>query len=88
MEVQIVDEGDAVYLETSFPGAFDHVSVAVAHGDDLPPVRLADAHFENRDGTPLLLEIDLAGVVKQSGWRYPAGPLASLRSGTGRTRVW
>ena len=88
VEVQIVDEGDAVYLVTSFPDTFDHVSVAVTHGDDLPPVRFADAHFENRDGTPLVLDVDLAGVAKQSGWRHPAGPLASLRSGTGRTRVW
>ena len=49
VEVQIVDEGDAVYLETSFPGAFDHLSVAVTHGGTTSP-RFGSRTLTSRTG--------------------------------------
>jgi hypothetical protein len=84
----IVDEGDEVYLEAFLPPSFDDVHVAVTTGADLEPVRFVDAEFEEPDGTPALPIVDLTGFVKTRQGVYPAGPLATLASGTSRTRVW
>jgi hypothetical protein len=87
-EAAVVDEGDEVYLETFLPESFDDVRVGVTTGLQLEPVRFVDAEFEERDGTPARPDVDLAGVVKSLSDGYPAGPLATLTSGSSRTRVW
>jgi len=51
-------------------------------------VRFADADFEERDGTPVVVDTDLVGAQKRPEQTYPAGPLAALRAGTARVRVW
>jgi hypothetical protein len=51
-------------------------------------VRFVDADFEERDGTPAVMDIDLVGDRKECGQVYPAGPVSALRAGTGRVRVW
>jgi hypothetical protein len=85
---QFVDEGDAVYLETLLPQAFDNVRLQVTTGVDLEPVRLVDAAFEEPDGSPAHPVTDLTGFAKTAGNAYPAGPLAQLTSGVTRVRVW
>ena len=40
------------------------------------------------DGSPATLDTDLLGERKDPARTYPAGPLASLRAGAQRTRVW
>ena len=84
----VVDEADAVYLESRLPEAFDGARVGVVTGADLERVRFADADFEERDGSPARLDTDLAGERKAPGQAYPAGPLATLGAGEARTRVW
>jgi len=51
-------------------------------------VRFVDAHFEERDGSPAVLDTDLVGEPKEQGKSYPAGPVAALAAGTARVRVW
>jgi hypothetical protein len=85
---EVADEGDEVYLVTRLPEAFGRVRLSVVTGADLPRVRFADADFEERDGSPAVFDIDLPGERKDSGRRYPAGPIASLGPGTSRIRVW
>jgi len=51
-------------------------------------VRFVDAHFENRDGSPVMLDVDLIGANKSSGQGYSAGPLAQLPAGASRIRIW
>jgi hypothetical protein len=46
------------------------------------------ADFEERDGSPAVMDIDLVGSVKTDEQAHPAGPLAALGSGVSRTRVW
>ncbi|MFI6076390.1 right-handed parallel beta-helix repeat-containing protein [Actinoplanes sp. NPDC051343] len=75
----IVDEGEHVYLSTS---GFDAVRIAAVSGRDLPPTRIVDAEFEEPDGTPAILDVDLVGVRKTEG---PAGPLAQPGE---RVQVW
>jgi hypothetical protein len=84
----VVDEGDAVYLESRLPEAFDEARVGLVTGAGLERVRFADADFEERDGSPVRLDADLLGAPKTAGRTYPAGPLAALAPGTARTRVW
>jgi hypothetical protein len=75
----IVDEGDHVYLSTT---GFDAVRVPVVGGRDLAPTRIVGAEFEEPDGTPAILDVDLVGVRRTEG---PAGPLAQPGD---RVQVW
>lgn len=88
VRVVVVDEGDAVFLETDLPPDFETIAVALVTGADLERVRFVDAAFEERDGSPAVLGCDLVGSVKVTGATYPAGPLSSLTAGVARTQVW
>jgi glycosyl hydrolase family 120 len=85
---EVADQGDQVYLEARLPEAFGRVRLGVVTGADLPRVRVADADFEERDGSPVAVDVDLLGERKEPGHGYPAGPIAGLGSGTSRIRVW
>lgn len=84
----VVDEGDAVYLETQLPPEFAGARVALVTGRDLERVRFADADFEERDGSPAVMDVDLLGERKPPGQTYAAGPVAGLAAGSARVRVW
>jgi len=84
----VVDEGDMVYLITELPDAFDRARIGVVTGRDLERVRCADADFEEADGGPAIMEIDLIGEVRQPGGQAAVGPIAALMSGAGRTRIF
>jgi hypothetical protein len=86
--VEVVDEGDEVYLRVQLPEGFDGARVGVVTGLDLERVRFVDAEFEERDGTPAVIDVDVTGVRKEDGREYPAGPSTALRAGTTRVRVW
>jgi hypothetical protein len=88
VHVAVVEDGEGCYLETRLPAGFDDARIGLVTGDDLERVRFVDADFEERDGSPAVLGTDLVGETKHAGSTYPAGPLASLSSGTSRTRVW
>ena len=85
---RVVDEGEAVYLEVHLPADVDGARLGVVTGRELERVRFADADFEERDGSPAVLDVDLVGRRKEPGHQYPAGPIAALTSGTARLRVW
>ena len=78
MPFEVVEEGDEVYLLAHLPQAFSAVRVGVVTGADLPRPRLVDADFEERDGTPVIVDVDLLGKRKEPGRDYPAGPIAAL----------
>jgi hypothetical protein len=88
VQVTVVDEGDNVYLETQLPDSFDSARVPVITGRNLERVRFVDAEFEERDGSPAVLDIDLVGSRKSDERAHPAGPLAALESGVSRTQLW
>ncbi|MFI6071661.1 right-handed parallel beta-helix repeat-containing protein [Actinoplanes sp. NPDC051343] len=82
------DEGDAVYLRTDLPEAFTRAAHAVVTGADLPRVRVAAADFEERDGSPAVIDVDLTGAVRPRDAAAAAGPIAALAPGPSRLRVW
>lgn len=86
--VDVVVEGAAVDLRTRLPEGFDAVRIEVVTGPDLERVRFVDADFEEPDGTPAVLDVDLLGDRKERGQGYPAGPVSALRAGPGSVRVW
>jgi Right handed beta helix region/Protein of unknown function (DUF1565) len=88
VRVAVVEDGDTVHLDAQLPEAFDRVRMPLVSGTDLERVRFVDAEFTERDGSPAVLDVDLVGVRKTAGHGHPAGPLAGLRSGASRTRVW
>lgn len=88
ISVRIVDDGEAVYLEARIPAMVDEARVIPITGADLPPVRFPAAGFEDLDGRPATIDIDLVGRAKSPGVSYPAGPLADYPTGGSRTRIW
>jgi hypothetical protein len=86
-QVSVVDEGDEVYLQTDLPDGFGQAGHAVVTGADLPRVRFADADFEELDGTPVVIDVDLTGARRPAG-TAAAGPVAALAPGQSRLRVW
>jgi Glycoside hydrolase 120, insertion domain/Right handed beta helix region/Protein of unknown function (DUF1565) len=88
VSVAVVQEGDGVYLETQFPDEFNGARLGVVTGQSLERVRFVDADYEERDGSPAVLDVDLLGVPKERGRTYPAGPIAAITAGTSRVRVW
>ncbi|HEX9042800.1 MAG TPA: right-handed parallel beta-helix repeat-containing protein [Trebonia sp.] len=88
VSLEVADEGTEVYLEARLPADFGRSGLGVVTGADLPRVRFADADFEERDGSPVVIDVDLLGERKEPGRSYPAGPIASLGPGSSRVRVW
>jgi hypothetical protein len=68
---EVADEGAEVYLETRLPETFDRLRLGVVTGADLPRVRVADAGFEERDGSPVNVDVDLLGERKEPGPTTP-----------------
>jgi hypothetical protein len=87
-DVTVEEDGDAVYLKTKLPEGFNDALLGVVAGRDLERVRFAGADFEEPDGSPAVIDLDLLGVRKEPAQTYPAGPIAALHAGTARLRVW
>ena len=86
--VTVVDECNTVWLETDLPEGFGAARLGLVTGADLPRVRFVDADFEERDGSPALLDLDLLGDRKVPGETYPTGPISTLEPGSSRIRIW
>jgi hypothetical protein len=86
--VEAVQHGDAVHLQVQLPEDFDLSRVGVVTGLDLERVRIADAYYEERDGSPAVMDVDLLGEPKEHGRSYPTGPIATLAGGTSLVQVW
>jgi hypothetical protein len=84
----IIEDDDAVYLVTDLPEAVDRVRLGPITGRDLERVRFPDAEFEEPDGRPAVIDLDLVGRQKQPDQTFAAGPVADLTSGSSRVRVW
>ena len=84
----VTDTGDEVFLETRFPQAFGEAQLPAIGGEDLPSVRLVGADYEERDGTPVRIDIDLLGSMKPKTRTNPAGPIALVGPGEQRIRIW
>ena len=73
---------------SDLPEGFLDTQVGVVTGAELEHVRFVGLGFEERDGSPVVIDVDLLGERKQAGQTYPAFPVAGVTTGTSRTRVW
>ncbi|WP_103062316.1 right-handed parallel beta-helix repeat-containing protein [Actinomyces qiguomingii] len=80
--------GGGVELAIELPEAFAAAVSTTIAGRALGRAWYPDAAWENPDGTEAFADVDLAGGVKEHDAAYPAGPLAGLKTGMNRVRIW
>lgn len=86
--VAVVADDDGGHLQVELPEATDLSVAPVVSGSDLGHAWLPDAEFEERDGSPAVLTLDLLGTEKVPGGAYAAGPVAELKPGSSRIKLW
>lgn len=79
-------DGDELHLEITVPAALARTTVGVVRGEDLEHVRFAGVDFEENDGTPVRIDRDVLGVLRDEV--SVAGPLAGLQEGENSVRLW
>ncbi|MDR2564988.1 MAG: right-handed parallel beta-helix repeat-containing protein [Bifidobacteriaceae bacterium] len=84
--VRLEQADDAVWLAAELPPEFGSLTVPIQGAATLERVRLADADFEAPDGSPLVMDMDLTGA--KLGPKSVPGPIAALRPGANRVRLW
>lgn len=87
--VKIVTESDGVYLEMNIPEKFFDSSLSygkVFECDSLEVPRLTQQHFENPDGSSIVLDEDLTGEIRYGS--SMAGPIQGLKPGINKILIW
>ncbi|WP_136192582.1 right-handed parallel beta-helix repeat-containing protein [Actinomyces procaprae] len=79
---------NGVELVIELPESFAAAASTTVAGRNLGRAWYPDAAWENPDGTEAFADVDLTGELKEHDAAYPAGPLAGLRPGANRVRVW
>ncbi|GHV81383.1 hypothetical protein AGMMS49944_31740 [Spirochaetia bacterium] len=87
-KVYIIEENEQVFLSIELPASIGSINGKVIDTGALGRVRLADANFENPDGSDLVVDTDLLGEARSNGIIGPIGPIGALQSGANRVRVW
>lgn len=77
---------DGVYLSITLPEGFDSFLGGLHSTETLGHVRLVDADYEAPDGGPFVLDSDF--LDQPLAGKAVAGPLACLKSGENRIRLW
>jgi hypothetical protein len=83
---QIIEDGDEVYLSCELPESFEGIQGRIHSTDTLTRVRIADAEYENPDGSNVILDTDLLDAQRTD--RSPLGPIAKLKKGKNNIRIW
>ncbi|MFW5749268.1 MAG: right-handed parallel beta-helix repeat-containing protein [Halanaerobium sp.] len=84
-ELEIEEKDDNVYLNCKLPEEFAEISSQIHSTESLAKVRLADADFENKDGSSLKIDRDYLGELISV--ESPVGPLTKLKAGENRIEV-
>src|SRR5699024_10927717 len=85
-KLKIEEEGNEVYLSCELPEDFEDMLGDVQTTHTLYRVRIADADFENPDGSEVALDTDYLG--KQRLTKSVLGPIAALKKGGNRIKIW
>lgn len=85
-DVSITASEGEVTLRITLPANFTERQVPVVTTADLGRVRMVDADFENPDGSPLVLDVDLLGDRRDA--LAIAGPLHGLTGGQNTVTIW
>ncbi|MFP4015489.1 MAG: right-handed parallel beta-helix repeat-containing protein [Halanaerobiales bacterium] len=85
-QLKISEEGDEVYLSCELPEEYEKVQGEIQSTETLGRVRLANANFENPDGSDVVLDTDYLGEHRAE--KSAVGPIAKLQKGKNRVKVW
>ena len=85
-QVRIVTEGESTYIEMNVKEELLEMQAEILGTKDLGMVRIAEAIYENPNGTDIFFDIDY-NSKKRSGKSW-AGPFAKLEAGMNRIKVW
>ncbi|MEJ6951039.1 right-handed parallel beta-helix repeat-containing protein [Natronospora cellulosivora (SeqCode)] len=85
-ELSIIEEGNEVYLSCKLPEDFGQISGEIQSTKTLKKVRIADADFENPDGSEIILDKDFSGENREE--KSVVGPILNLKKGENRIKVW
>ncbi|WP_053362736.1 right-handed parallel beta-helix repeat-containing protein [Bacillus sp. FJAT-27251] len=84
--LQIIEEGEEVYLSVELPEEFGQLLGEVQSTATLERVRIVDAEFENPDGSEVRVDTDLLGNQREE--TSVLGPIAQLQKGKNHVKVW
>lgn len=85
-ELMIEEKNDQVYLNCRLPEEFSEIKSQVQSTESLAKVRLADADFENKDGSCLKIDQDYLG--ENINVESSVGPLTKFKPGENKIKVW
>lgn len=80
------EDGEELHLEITVPAALARTTLGAVTGADLEHVRFAGVDFEEADGSPVRIERDLLGALRDKD--SVTGPLAGLQEGENSIRIW
>ncbi len=85
-EIRITEEEDGVYLTCCLPENYEKIRGEIQTTKTLKRVRVANADFENPNGSEVILDIDYLGEKRAE--KSVVGPIADLQQGKNRIKVW
>ena len=85
-EIRITEEEDGVYLTCCLPENYEKILGEIQTTKTLKRVRVANADFENPNGSEVILDIDYLGEKRAE--KSGVGPIADLQQGKNRIKVW
>jgi len=85
--IEIQEEEDSIYLQITFDNALQQVESKTVTSESLGTPVMVRHRYENRDGTPFILDRDLFGN-KREPENPTVGPFESPDSGITRIKVW
>ncbi|MCH8118750.1 MAG: right-handed parallel beta-helix repeat-containing protein [Planctomycetes bacterium] len=86
-EIKVVEEGDSVFLHITLDDSFHALDNPLVTTSLLGRAKMANAAYENPDGTPLKIDTDYFGK-KRSEANPSAGPFENPGEGKLTLKVW
>ena len=86
-KIQVVDEGDSVYLHLTLGEAASRATTALVTADLLGKARIPGLPYENADGSPVIIDTDYLGK-KRNATKPLAGPFENPGPGNLKLKVW
>lgn len=85
-DVAVVTEGGKVYLEATLPEGAFQVKTETVTTRKLGMARIAQAQFENPDGSEIAVDQDMLGQARSEA--PVPGPLEGMKAGKNRILIW
>ena len=83
-DIHIIKEDDSVYLDITLPEKFEEFKSPIIKSHELDVPRITEAPYEDADGKEIVFDTDYNGSLRTG----TVGPLATLKGGHNRIKVW